>query len=45
MDEARVHYAYTDAGGTAPNIIPAKASFFMQSVLPEEKMPGCCEKE
>ena len=45
MDEARVHYAYTDAGGTAPNIIPAKAQLFMQSVLPEEKMPGCCEKE
>ena len=28
IDEARVHYAYTDAGGTAPNIIPAKAQLF-----------------
>ena len=24
-DEARVHYAYADAGGTAPNVVPAHA--------------------
>ena len=25
IDEARVHYAYSDAGGTAPNVVPAHA--------------------
>ncbi|MGJ3265241.1 MAG: amidohydrolase [Salinarimonas sp.] len=25
-DEARVHYAYLDAGGTAPNVVPARAT-------------------
>lgn len=25
-DDARVHYAYLDAGGTAPNVVPAKAT-------------------
>lgn len=28
MDEARVHYAYLNSGGTAPNIIPAEAEVF-----------------
>ena len=28
IDEARVHYAYTDAGGTVPNIIPSRAQVF-----------------
>ncbi len=26
IPEARIHYAITDAGGTAPNVIPARAS-------------------
>ena len=25
IDEARVHYAYSDSGGTAPNVVPAHA--------------------
>lgn len=25
-DEARIHYAYLDAGGTAPNVVPARAT-------------------
>src|SRR5699024_6145093 len=37
MDEARVHYAYTDAGGTAPNIIPAKAQLFYAVRAPRGK--------
>lgn len=28
IDEARVHYAYLNSGGTAPNIIPAEAEVF-----------------
>ena len=25
-DDARIHYAYIDAGGTAPNVVPARAT-------------------
>ena len=28
IDEARIHFAYLNAGGTAPNIIPAEAEVF-----------------
>ena len=31
IPDARVHYAYLNTGGTAPNIIPAEAQVFMRS--------------
>lgn len=37
IDEARVHYAYTDAGGTAPNIIPSRAQVFYAVRAPKSE--------
>ena len=37
IDEARIHYAYTDAGGTAPNIIPARAQVFYAVRAPRSR--------
>ena len=37
IDEARIHYAYTDAGGTAPNIIPARAQVFYAVRAPKSR--------
>lgn len=37
IDEARIHYAYTDAGGTAPNIIPARAQLFYAIRAPKSE--------
>ena len=37
IDEARIHYAYTDAGGTAPNIIPARAQVFYAVRAPKSQ--------
>ena len=40
IDEARIHYAYTDAGGTAPNIIPARAQVFYAVRAPLSRDAG-----
>lgn len=37
IDEARVHYAYTDAGGIAPNIIPSRAQVFYAVRAPKSE--------
>lgn len=37
IDDARIHYAYTDAGGTAPNIIPARAQVFYAVRAPKSR--------
>lgn len=37
IPEARIHYAITDAGGTAPNIIPAKAKVAYEVRAPRMK--------
>ena len=37
IDEARVHYAYTDAGGTVPNIIPSRAQVFYAVRAPKSE--------
>ena len=37
IDEARIHYAYTDAGGTAPNIIPSRAQVFYAVRAPKSE--------
>jgi len=37
IPEARIHYAITDAGGTAPNIIPAHASVVYEARAPKLK--------
>lgn len=40
IDEARIHYAYTDAGGTVPNIIPAQAQVFYAVRAPRSRDAG-----
>ncbi|MBQ6482885.1 MAG: amidohydrolase [Anaerolineaceae bacterium] len=37
IDEARVHYAYSDAGGTAPNVVPAHAVIKYEVRAPKVK--------
>lgn len=37
ISEARIHYAITDAGGTAPNVIPAKAKVAYEVRAPRMK--------
>lgn len=37
IPEARVHYAYTNTGGTAPNIVPAEAEVFYAIRAPKDE--------
>ena len=37
-DDARVHYAYLDAGGIAPNVVPAKAT--VRHLVRSRDLPG-----
>lgn len=37
ISQARIHYAYLDAGGTAPNIIPARAQLFYAIRAPRDE--------
>jgi aminobenzoyl-glutamate utilization protein B len=40
-DDARVHYAYLDAGGIAPNVVPAKAT--VRHLVRSRDLPGLAD--
>jgi aminobenzoyl-glutamate utilization protein B len=40
-DDARVHYAYLDAGGIAPNVVPAKAT--VRQLVRSRDLPGLAD--
>ena len=40
-DDARVHYAYLDAGGIAPNVVPAKAT--VRYLVRSRDLPGLAD--
>ena len=40
-DDARVHYAYLDAGGIAPNVVPSKAS--VRQLVRSRNLPGLAD--
>ncbi len=40
-DDARVHYAYLDAGGIAPNVVPAKAT--VRHLVRSRNLPGLAD--